>query len=90
LGYLMVVGFDKMFSVYIRSRRQRVIPAADLGKTTGLIVLLNNLSQPVAGLIIGLFASQDNTPGVILSLALGMGLLGALAVGWGARRGPRP
>jgi hypothetical protein len=85
IGFLMVVGFDKMFSVYIRTRRLQVIPAADLGKTTGLIVLLNNLTQPVAGLVVGLFAGQENPRGVILAMTVGMGLLGGLAV-WFARR----
>ena len=80
MGYLMVVGFDKMFSVYIRSRRQKIIPTADLGKTTGLIVLLNNLSQPVAGLLVGLFAGQANARNVIWALALGMGALGVGAI----------
>jgi MFS family permease len=80
IGFLMVVGFDKMFSVYIRTRRLQVIPAADLGKTTGLIVLLNNLTQPVAGLVVGLFAGQANARGVILAMTVGMGLLGGLAV----------
>ncbi len=86
-GFLAVVGFDKMFSVYIRVRRQQVIPAQDLGKTTGMVVLLNNLSQPVAGLLVGLFASQADTRSVILALTLGMGLLGGVALILGKRRG---
>jgi MFS family permease len=85
IGFLMVVGFDKMFSVYIRTRRLQVIPTADLGKTTGLIVLLNNLTQPVAGLVVGLFAGQADPRGVILAMAVGMGLLGGLAVGFDRR-----
>ncbi len=89
VGYLLVVGFDKMFSVYIRSRRQKIIPTADLGKTTGLIVLLNNLSQPVAGLLVGLFAGQANARNVILALTLGMGALGVGAIGVSAWRKPR-
>jgi MFS family permease len=80
LGFLMVIGFDKMFSVYIRTRRLQVIPAADLGKTTGLIVLLNNVTQPVAGLVVGLFAGQANAQGVIWAMTAGMALLGGLAV----------
>ncbi len=43
-----MIGFDKMFNVYIRSLRQKLIPPRDLGKTTGVIVMLNNLSQPLA------------------------------------------
>ena len=81
LGFLMVIGFDKMFSVYIRTRRLQVIPAADLGKTTGLIVLLNNVTQPVAGLVVGLFAGQANAQGVIWAMTAGMALLGCLALG---------
>jgi hypothetical protein len=53
VGLVAVIGFDKMFNVYIRSLRQRIIPPQDFGKTTGLIVMLNNLSQPVAGLLVG-------------------------------------
>ncbi|MEO8118304.1 MAG: MFS transporter [Rhodoferax sp.] len=88
-GFLLVVGFDKMFSVYIRSRRQKVIPAADLGKTTGVIVLLNNLTQPLAGLVVGVFAGQGDTRQVIIALTLGTGLLGATVLAgdaWHKRR----
>jgi hypothetical protein len=80
IGFLMVIGFDKMFSVYIRTRRLQVIPAADLGKTTGLIVMLNNLTQPAAGLFVGLFAGQGNARGVIVDMTVGMGVLGCLTM----------
>jgi hypothetical protein len=49
VGFVAVIGFDKMFNVYIRSLRQRIIPPQDFGKTTGLIVMLNSPSQPMAG-----------------------------------------
>ncbi|TXT40733.1 MAG: major facilitator superfamily protein [Comamonadaceae bacterium] len=80
IGFLLVIGFDKMFSVYIRTRRFQVIPAADLGKTTGLVVLLNNLTQPVAGLLVGLFAGQVDARSVIVAMAVGMGVLGGIAM----------
>ena len=80
IGFLMVVGFDKMFSVFIRTRRLQVIPAADLGKTTGLIVMLNNLSQPLAGLFVGLFAGQADAQEVITAMTVGMAILGCLAI----------
>jgi len=79
----MVVGFDKMFSVYIRTRRLQVIPAADLGKTTGLIVLLNNVTQPIAGLVVGLFSGHAHAPAVIAAMTVAMGLLGGLAMLFG-------
>jgi MFS family permease len=45
LGFLLIVGFDKMFNVYMRSIRQQVIPPQDFGKTVGVITLLNNVSH---------------------------------------------
>ncbi|RQO55674.1 MFS transporter [Variovorax sp. KBW07] len=86
LGFLLVIGFDKMFSIYIRIHRQRIIPAKDYGKTTGVIVLLNNLSQPVAGLLVGAFASAAQTRMVILALCLLMGAIG-IAAALAHRRG---
>ncbi|AGE27480.1 hypothetical protein H045_17085 [Pseudomonas poae RE*1-1-14] len=36
LGFLLITGFDKMFNVYLRTLRQRVIPPQDFGKTVGV------------------------------------------------------
>ncbi|MFC6338020.1 MFS transporter [Pseudomonas sp. CCM 7891] len=74
LGFLLITGFDKMFNVYMRSIRQRIIPARDFGKTVGVMTLLNNISQPLAGLLIALLAAPLGTQTVILLLA-GMTLL---------------
>ncbi|CAB3775005.1 hypothetical protein [Paraburkholderia humisilvae] len=49
MGFMLVVGFEKMFNVFIRSSRQKLIPKEDFGKTVGFIVMLNNLTQPLAG-----------------------------------------
>ncbi len=77
IGFLLIVGFDKMFNVYIRSTRQRAIPPKDFGKTVGVITLLNNLSQPLAGLLIALLAAPLGAQKVILLLAVITGLIGA-------------
>ncbi|MBV4477708.1 MFS transporter [Pseudomonas sp. B2M1-30] len=87
LGFLLIVGFDKMFNVYMRSIRQRVIPPRDFGKTVGVITLLNNLSQPLAGLLVALLAAPLGTQQVILILAVLTTLLGAVALWWFARSG---
>lgn len=76
VGFLLIVGFDKMFNVYMRSIRQRIIPARDFGKTVGVITLLNNLSQPLAGLLVGALTAPIGLRGVILINALAAGLLG--------------
>ncbi|NWB99595.1 MFS transporter [Pseudomonas gingeri] len=85
LGFLLIVGFDKMFNVYMRSIRQRVIPPQDFGKTVGVITLLNNLSQPLAGLLVALLAAPLGTQRVILILAVLTMLLGAAALWWFAK-----
>ena len=77
-GFVLIAGFDKMFSVYIRSARQKIIPAKDYGKTTGVVILLNNMTQPLAGLLVGLFAGRGQTGALIVILSLGMGAVGAL------------
>ena len=86
-GFLLVIGFDKMFNVYIRSLRQKLIPPKDLGKTTGVIVMFNNLSQPLAGMLVGVFAGVMEGRGVILGLAGVMGVIGGVMV-W-VRRGEK-
>jgi hypothetical protein len=51
-----------------------------------VITLLNNLSQPLAGLLVGFLAAPMGLRGVILLLALFCGLLGvAVAVTFKAR-----
>ncbi|WLH82267.1 MFS transporter [Pseudomonas sp. FP2338] len=85
LGFLLITGFDKIFNVYMRSTRQRVIPVQDFGKTVGVITLLNNLAQPLAGLLIAVLAAPLGTQTVILLLAGITALIGvAVASGWHA------
>ncbi|MEM5436159.1 MFS transporter [Paraburkholderia diazotrophica] len=84
-GFLLIVGFDKMFSIYIRSVRQAIIPAKDYGKTLGIVIMLNNLTQPLAGLLVGLFSGNGRMSAVVVAISLGMGVLGAAAVLAGMR-----
>lgn len=76
LGFLLIVGFDKMFNIYMRTIRQRVIPQEDFGKTVGVVTLLNNLSQPLAGLLVALLAAPLGTRTVIFILTAVAACLG--------------
>jgi MFS family permease len=76
LGFLLIVGFDKMFNVYIRSARLQIIPPEDYGKTIGVAILLNNLTQPLAGLLVGVFSARTQTGPLIVALSLTMGGIG--------------
>jgi len=75
-GFLLIAGFDKMFNIYVRTLRKEIIPSPEFGKTTGVIICLNNLSQPLAGLIVALFAAGDDARAVLLGLAAVMAVLG--------------
>ena len=76
---MLITGFDKMFNVYIRSARQKIIPTQDYGKTTGVVILLNNLTQPLAGLLVGVFSGRGQTGALIVALSLAMAAIGAVA-----------
>ncbi|KZM49392.1 MFS transporter [Labrenzia sp. OB1] len=78
LGFLLIAGFDKMFNIYVRTLRKEIIPPEDFGKTTGVIICLNNLSQPLAGLLVALFAAGDDARVVLLGLAAVMAVLGGV------------
>jgi len=86
LGFLLITGFDKMFNIYFRSVRQKVIPPQDFGKTVGVVSLLNNLSQPLAGLLIALLAGPLGTQTVILWLTGLTALIGVTLVTMARRR----
>ncbi|AMB79420.1 MFS transporter [Pseudomonas fragi] len=86
LGFLLITGFDKMFNIYFRSVRQKVIPPQDFGKTVCVVSLLNNLSQPLAGLLIALLAGPLGTQTVILWLTGSTALIGVTLVTLARRR----
>jgi MFS family permease len=91
-GFLLVIGFDKMFNVYMRSLRQQVIPPEDFGKTAGTLTLLNNAPQPLAGLLVGAWSGALGLPWVVFALTCAMVLFGAAAllVRRAAARAPAP
>ncbi|MCJ8299052.1 MAG: hypothetical protein MJK13_08985 [Pseudomonadales bacterium] len=78
IGFMIVLGFDGMFNVYIRTTRQALIPPSDYGKTTGVIIFFNNSTKPVAGLLIGAFSGWLSAETVIVALVLCCAGLGAV------------
>ncbi|MCJ8336841.1 MAG: MFS transporter [Pseudomonadales bacterium] len=78
IGFMIVLGFDGMFNVYIRTTRQALIPPSDYGKTTGVIIFFNNSTKPVAGLLIGAFSGLLSAETVIVALVLCCAGLGAV------------
>ena len=60
VGYALLMAFDGVFSVYIRTVRGLIIPREHLGKTTGLIGLMNMCSIPMAGVMVSILSSSHS------------------------------
>jgi MFS family permease len=76
IGFVAIIGFDKMFNVFLRTLRKHIIPPGDFGKTTGMMILFNNATQPLAGLLVGIFAANGDATGIVLGVAILMTVMG--------------
>jgi MFS family permease len=70
LGYALASGSTGLFNVYIRTERVQWIPSQHLGKTVGLIVLLNQLSLPVAGILVAIGSGRIGTKSLFILSSL--------------------
>ncbi|MBD2786226.1 MFS transporter [Xenorhabdus sp. DI] len=77
VGYMLLMAFDGVFSIYLRSVRSQIIPQEHLGKTTGLIGLINMSSVPASGVAVTFLANYFRPLeiiGIILSFAFIAGI----------------
>jgi MFS family permease len=79
VGYAVLMAFDGVFSVYIRTVRSQIIPKEHMGKTTGFIGLMNMCSIPVSGLAVTLL-SPSFTAFQILGILFAGSLVLAVAL----------
>jgi MFS family permease len=70
-GYVLLLGPVGVLNVFIRAERIRRIPREHLGKTIGLIMLLHQLSLPLAGYLVAAFASVHGPQIVMLGAVAG-------------------
>ena len=70
VGYALIMAMDGVFNIYIRTERAKIIPTKDLGKTIGLIVLVNQLSLPISGLLVTHFANIVGVPHLFLMVSV--------------------
>ncbi len=78
VGYAALMAFDGAFSVYIRTVRSQIIPHEHLGKTTGLIGLMNMCSIPMSAAAVALLSSHLSPFGIfgmIFGIASILGVL---------------
>lgn len=85
IGYALLMAFDGAFSVYLRTLRSQIIPEAHLGKTLGLIGLMNLCSVPASGALVSLLSPYFmplDIIAIILLAALTTGVILILAGRW--------
>lgn len=77
IGYAALMAFDGGFSVYIRTVRSQIIPQEHMGKTTGLIGLMNMCSIPMSAAAVALLSayfSPFGIFGIIFAIAAVLGI----------------
>lgn len=70
MGYILIMACDGLYNVYVRTNRAIIIPKEHLDKTIGVIVLINQLSLPLAGLLLAAFAKYSGVQGLFLITSL--------------------
>lgn len=70
LGAILVLSFDGVFNVYIRTRRMEIIERKDFGKAIGLLMIVNNLSKPLSGLFVFWLANWFSVTQILLIVTL--------------------
>lgn len=69
---------DALYNVFNRTQRIKVIPREHLGKVMGPFYLLNLLSMPVAGLLVGGFGTRIGPQHLVIGLTALLCLFGSL------------
>jgi hypothetical protein len=85
VGYALLMAFDGAFSVYLRTLRSQLVPKAHLGKTMGLIGLLNMCSVPASGAIVSLLSGSLMPLQIITVILIAALLLGVVLIVYGRR-----
>jgi MFS family permease len=62
VGCVVLLSSVGVFNVFLRTERARIIPREHLGKTMGIVVLLNNCSLPLSGLLLGTGVAESLGP----------------------------
>lgn len=75
-AFVCVLVADGLINIFIRSLRVQYIPDAQLGTVLSVLILLNFLAFPVAGLLVSAFAETLGLGNLFLLLAAFVGVSG--------------
>ncbi|MCM0675147.1 MFS transporter [Micromonospora phytophila] len=76
-AFVLAFAGVAFFNVYNRTQRVRVIAREHLGKVMGPFYLLNLLSYPIAGLLMGAAGDALGPQRMVAGLAIGLAVLGS-------------
>lgn len=85
VGYAVLMAFDGGFSIYIRTVRSQFIPEEHLGKTVGLMSLMNMCSIPMSAAAVTLL-STSLSPFEIFGVIFSVSAILGMALVWFGRR----
>ncbi|MFJ6465331.1 MFS transporter [Streptomyces sp. NPDC091387] len=71
LSYALLLGIVGFFNVVIRTERVKRIPREHFAKTIAIIILLNQLSLPAAGLLVTVFTTSFSPQSIALGSVIG-------------------
>ncbi|MFE9426687.1 MFS transporter [Kitasatospora sp. NPDC006697] len=80
VSYSLLIGSIGFFNVFIRMERVKRIPREHFAKTIAIIILLNQISLPVAGLLVTVFATAHDPRTVSLGSAVGSVCIAVLLI----------
>ncbi|WP_240799369.1 MFS transporter [Streptomyces sp. A0958] len=80
VSYAVLLGTVGFFNVVIRTERVRRIPREHFAKTIAIIILLNQLSLPAAGLLVTLFTTSFSPQSIALGSVIGSVCVVALLI----------
>lgn len=83
IGYVTLMAFDGAFSVYIRTVRSQIIPQQHMGKTTGLIGLMNMCSIPMSAAAVSVLSAYYSPFGIFGMIFAIAAILGTVLVLFG-------
>lgn len=66
LGYCLLVCSCAVFNVFMRTWRAQIIPREHLGKVIGILVLINNSTLPLSGILVAAFSTKISSQNIIL------------------------
>lgn len=79
VGYGILTSGCAVFNIFMRTWRAQIIPKEHLGKVIGILVLINNCTLPLSGILVAAATPQISSQGLILTATIILFLVASAA-----------